>query len=760
MKNSTYTFQVAKIVFEKDGYAIVKTTQGASVSGRFKAQEGYCYKSEGRWETHPTYGPQYKLESAVAVRMTAPEALGKFLVLKMKGQVGEAVIGALVEACDTALDLEDMLDKSMRDELIACVGTRNAKKIDLILDAWPKIKPSADLMSPLLGYGLSEACAETCLALWGNKAVAMVEERPFDLVIKVSGVAFLTASRIADKVGISKTDPVRLRAALATGLRDATAMGDLGVKRDALIAKTMPLVNEAVIENGRRKLAPGVELVVSQALLERTLDEMIKGVKGECNFSSHLIEAPDAKGNLVVWYEPLIRAEQQIAARLRAFNAPANPDLLARVAEFASASGATLAPEQQAAVEMVLQNPVSIVTGGPGCGKSFLLKVVLAAFDAAGLKGNLAAPTGKAAKRITESTGRHAQTLHSLIGFAGGGGAAFNESCPLPSQYLVIDEASMVDTELMAATLSAASNNCRIIIVGDVDQLASVGPGQVLRDLINSKVLPVTRLTKGFRFSGGIASAARAINAGKVPETSEDGQFVVVDTEEPAKELMAFAKKLLSEGVSENDIQVLSPTHRGDAGCTALNKAMQQLLNPEEGAPGQKLKRESGDIRVGDRVMQTRNNRELKVVNGDIGWIDALSSDGGNVVFSLPDRDKPVLMDRKQAQDLSLAYAITVHKSQGAEAPYVLLALDKSATFMLRRSLVYTGVTRGSKKVVVFSSPVTFDRAVRMGEPVEGSRRTALVPKVQEAFSTKKPESPQRDAQASSLLDDLDDLPF
>lgn len=771
-KIEEFTFQVAEIKFKKDGFHIVRTTHGVSVSGKFAAQEGYCYKAEGSWEHHPTYGPQYKLTSAVSVRMTSPKALGLYLARKMKGKgVGETVIAALVAGCEEDdLDLEYLLDRNDRDTLIEFVGKRNAKKVEALLDAWPSLKPTADLMSPLLGYGLSEAMAETVLSLYGNKAVQRVEDEPYELILRVSGVSFLTADRIAMKVGrITKTDPIRLRAALSTGMRDATSNGDIGVPRKKLITKTMPLVNESVLENGRRKLAPGVTPVVSQELLTQVLDDMIRGrytdADGhECGFASNLVEFVDEKGEMVVWYRPLVEAEQLIARRLSKFNAPARLDLVGRVDEFALTMGAKLAPEQHAAVEMVLKNPVSVVTGGPGCGKSYLLKVVMAAFDAAKLKGHLAAPTGKAAKRITESTGRPAQTLHSLIGFRPGGECSFDQSCPLPSDYLVIDEGSMVDTELMAATLNAANNGCRIIIVGDVDQLPSVGPGQVLRDIIRSGVLPVTRLTKGFRFSGGIAAAARTINHGAVPESSDDGQFIVVDTETPTQALLDTVKGLLREGVSEDDIQVLSPTHRGDAGCTALNRAMQDLLNPEpKGGTVQRLRRDNGDIRVGDRVIQLKNDKELGIVNGDIGWVDGLSSDLV-VEVSFMGRDKPVFMKRDQAQNLSLAYAITVHKSQGAEAPHVLVALDRSASFMLRRNLVYTGITRGSRKVMVFAPQATLASAVHRGEPEEGSRRTSLVGKLVATLGGKSLAGPMKgtlpDTLAEAMLMASEDILF
>lgn len=776
-KLETLTFQVADIKFAKEGFHIVRTTSGESVAGKFAARVGHCYKSEGVWdrdsEKARMYGPTFKLESASSVRMTSPEALGRFLTLQLKGKgVGESVIGSLVEACKADnLDLEELLDKSQYDTLVECVGKRNAKKIDILLDIWPKIKPQADLISPLLGYGMSEAVAEAAVAIWGKSAVEKVESEPYELILRLDGVSFLTADKIAMKVGrIQKTDPIRLRAAISTGMRDATGNGDVGVRRKTLIDKTMPLVNESVLENGRRKMAPGVPPVVSTELLAKVLDEMIRGEHvdedGEkCGFSSDLVEYPDEKGEVVVWYKPLVMAEQAIADRLAQFNAQPLTYMLGKIDAMVTKLGMkTLAPEQRAAVEMILRNPVSIVTGGPGCGKSFMLKLVLALFDEAGLRGALAAPTGKAAKRITESTGRKAQTQHSLIGFTGTK-AAFDESCPMPSQYLVIDEASMDDTELFAATLRAAANYCRIIIVGDVDQLPSVGPGQVLRDLIRSGVLPVTRLTKGFRFSGGIAAAARAVNAGQVPETSEDGQYVYVDTEEPLQALMDTAKKFLQDGVNADDVQALSPTHRGDAGCLALNKALQGLINPmPAGGTNQRLKRDSGDIWVNDRVLQTKNDKNLGLVNGDVGWLVGYDTDNGRVSLMLPDKDQPVVMQTADSNNLKLAYAITVHKSQGAEAPFIFLALDRSATFMLRRNLVYTAITRGIKKVVVFAPRSTMTAAVHRGEPPEGSRRTSLVPKLLAAFPAvvrKAPEAPvDAMAQAMRLTNEFDDIPL
>ncbi|WP_087865306.1 SF1B family DNA helicase RecD2 [Comamonas thiooxydans] len=757
-------FQVAQIVFSKDGFNIVRSTTGANISGKFNAKEGYCYTAEGHWETHPTYGPQYKLSSASMVKMTSPEATGRFLVYQLRGKgVGELVISNIVAGCkDDGADLEELLDKLDRTTLIAYVGTRNAKKVDLLLSMWPKIKPAADLMSPLLGYGLSEAVSETLVNLYGNKALEVVESDPYSLIQRVDGVGFLKADQIANKVGIiQKTDSKRLRAALATGLRDATASGDIGVRRTQLIAKTMPLVNEAVVENGRRKLDPEAEIVVPEDLLAKVLDAMIAGTVVEkdgsaCEFSSRLIEFADEKGEVVVWYKPLAEAEANIAAQLAALNAPARKDLVALIDEVALGLGAVLAPQQRDAIEMALTRPVSIITGGPGVGKSYMQAVLLKVLDRVGQRGFLCAPTGKAAKRIKEATGRPASTIHSLIGFAGNR-VAFNKGCPLVADYLIIDESSMADTELLALLLLAMPSTCRVIFVGDVDQLPSVGPGQVLRDMIRSGCVAVTRLTKGFRFSGGIAEAARAINSGRTPETTADRQFVFHETDEPAQALMKKVKELLTSGVNPDDIQVLAPVHKGDAGCTSLNLLLQTIFNPEprHGSEGQRIRRDSGDIRVGDRVIQGKNDRETGLVNGDIGWVDSINSTTGDVELTLPDRDKPVVLKKNQTTHLKLAYCITVHKSQGAEAPYVLIALDKGATFMLTRELVYTGETRGKLEVDLFANINTLTRAVRKGQPPEGTRRTFLVSRLRSCMpilATEPVSGVRTDSLAAAML--------
>lgn len=713
-------FIVTHIIFQKDGWCVTEVKGGDKVVGNFAPKLNQCYRGIGTWVT-TKYGPQFKLERAEAERHTSARDLAQYLTYHVDG-VGKGAIDMLAELGD---QLEQALDRADVDLLTEAVGRRRATKL---IAHWPTLKPAADLVSPLLGYGLSEALATRLVSSMGKDAVHFVETQPYSLINMVDGVAFLTADRIARGVGIRATDPTRLKAGLAFGLKEATGTGNLGIPRAKLLQQTMLLVNPSTKEGNRRVLTGAVE--VPEATLAATLDEML--AKGDCPFALSMIEEVDGEGVSVIWSQALLQAEEHIARRLVAFKARPLAHMAGQIDAVAKEMGMVLAEQQREAVVAALMSPVSVLTGGPGCGKSATLKVIFELFRRAGLKGNQVAPTGKAAKRISQSTGLPAQTMHSLFLIQGSQSGRYNEGDPLPVDYLAIDEMSMSDTEATCAVLQSLPNTCRILLVGDVDQLDSVGPGQVLRDIIRAGVFPVTRLTKVFRFGGGIIEAAAKIRQGQLPETTDDGQFVHVETETPATDILTAVQALLEDGVSADDIQVLAPFHKGEAGCTSLNQKMQALLNPEEpGAPAwQRIKRDEGDIRPGDRVIQNKNDREAGLVNGDVGWIAGISTDG--VELMLADSDKNKRLTTNQTGHLRLGYAITVHKSQGAEAPYVLIALDPAGGFMLRRNLIYTAATRGSKRVMVFGPRRTLELACRQGSPAEGTRRTKLVQRLRE----------------------------
>jgi len=746
-----FTFQIDRIIYANAGFHIAATVEGDKVQGKFKASEGSFFTAKGAWDkTSPNakrYGPTFKIEVASEISPTDNNSLCKFLVRKFKGQgLGEGFFDTVLTACNKeGLKLERLLDTSDQDLLVKFVGSRHQKKVAKLLSGWPDLKPQADLVSPLMGYGLSEAQANSLVDIWGRNALDRLRQDPYGLIHVLSGISFLRADRIAMKIGkIKPADPIRLRAGFATGLRDATSNGDLGVRRSTLIRSTKILVNDAVTVEGKRVLDTSVPLKVSEAQLKNTLDLMLSGEfkedNGElCKFSAQLVQSLDEKGKEVIWLKPLLQAEDKVVAALNRLCAPAREDLVATARSLVAAQGASLAPEQWEAIQMVFRNPVSIITGGPGCGKTFIQKLLLDVFKSDKTSGNLAAPSGKAAKRMAEATGHPASTIHSLIKYSAQGKALFNEGNPLESGFLILDEMSMSDIELTAAVLSAAKPTCRVIIVGDVDQLASVGPGQVLRDMIRSERVPYTRLTKGFRFGKGsdIAKAARAVNRGMLPkDKGSESAFELVETDDPKSAMLSRLEELLSKGVPMGDILILSPTNKGRAGCEMLNQGAQSILNPAslKKVKGQCLPRDAGDIYVNDRVIQNKNDYDLGLVNGDLGWIEEIQTNSGKVFLSLQDGDRQIEMERNQTINLKLAYAITIHKSQGSEAPYVLMAIDSAAAFMLRRNLIYTGITRASKKVIVFASSNTLTHAIRIGEPAEGRRRTMLCAKLKESL--------------------------
>ena len=734
---------------------------------------GESYSVYGAEVTHPQYGPQFKFTTLAALvqKKVDMKNMGPYLTQKLKGTgTGELTINTIVAATGDKLghyldavadadgrskeivsetvseqicqDLAEYLSKATGKSEKDIPTGKFKKHIQALFDKWKEARPQADLLSPLLGFGLSMAQAKQAVEVYGEKAVRSISEKPYDLMLTVDGISFFRADEIARRIGkIGLDSEVRIKAGLVYGLQQVTSLGEVGVKRSVLVSRTMLLVNEAVTDKatGRKSLKPGVDPLISKGRLDEVINSMLAKSQeilkpspdDVCEFSNNLIKGLDAKGDEIIWYKVLLDSENNIATKLSQLCAPDRPDLLPYIRDVAVKPGSTLAPEQLAAVRAVFANPVSVITGGPGCGKTHVLKTVLGIAQMAGLKVELAAPTGKAAKRMREATGRMASTLHSLVGYG---------SARIETDLLIVDEFSMVDIDILSLALNAMNSRCRLLIVGDVDQLPSVGPGQVLRDIINSDTIPVTRLTKVFRqgAGSGIILAAQQINSGCIPESSSDGQFEVVYTDNPAQSLLEVVQKLKKSGQDMDQVQVLSPVHKGDAGCVALNKGMQQICNPmlkpKAGQTPLFLARDNGNIFCGDRVINNKNMRDVGLVNGDVGMVDTLS-DNSKLSVAIFGIDKPVNLDSTTAQHLSLAYTITVHKSQGAESSVILLALDRGATFLLTRNLVYTAVTRGVDKVVVFTSESTLATAVHKGEPAEGSRRTSLRERLKEAFS-------------------------
>ena len=573
--------------------------------------------------------------------------------------------------------------------------------------------------------GLSPAQAQWLRGRYREKAVAIAREDPYRLAREVPGVGFKTADAIALQLGLPMDSERRIRAGVLFSLRGSTDDGDVCLPFHGLVRKA-----QAVLEVDRRRVASVIETMESDGELA--------------------IEAPPAgrERDRDVYLPELRFAEAGAAAGLRDL-AGKGGLLSAKDAESAivaggSGLGISLAPAQVEALRAALTHGLAVVTGGPGTGKTTVLKGLLSACSARGLRVALAAPTGRAARRMADATGREAKTIHRMLEYApGAGGFRRNRGNPLDCDLLVIDEASMVDTSLMHHLLQALPGErgtrtkgdargpvrgrpgSALLLVGDADQLPSVGPGQVLRDIIASGVAPVVRLTEAFRQAAesDIVAAAHRILQGLAPEEQRSrgqGDFQFVEEADPAR-----AARIIVELVQDRiprrlsvdpleGVQVLAPMHRGAAGSTALNLALQSSLNPHGAAlsPSDQLFGASWRaLRVGDKVMQRRNNYDKGVFNGDIGRILGLRAAGAQTRVSFDGEE--VLYEAEDLGQLSLAYALSVHKAQGSEYPAVILTLFDEHAAMLERNLLYTAVTRARRLMVIVGSRTALHSAVR-----------------------------------------------
>ncbi|NUK26081.1 SF1B family DNA helicase RecD2 [Streptomyces lunaelactis] len=710
---------------EENGYTVARVDTGRGggdlltvVGSLLGAQPGESLRMEGRWASHPQYGKQFTVENYTTVLPATIQGIRRYLGSGLIKGIGPRIAERIVE--HFGIDTLDIIEQQPK-KLIEVPGL-GPKRTKLIGAAWEEQKAIKEVMIFLQGVGVSTSIAVRIYKKYEDASISVVKNQPYRLAADVWGIGFLTADKIAQAVGIPHDSPERVKGGLQYALSQSTDQGHCFLPEEQLISDGVKL------------------LQVDTGLVIECLAELAGDAEGVVRES---VPAPDGGEPVTaVYLVPFHRAEISLAAQLRRLlgaaedRMPGFQDVVwdKALAWLVERTGAALAPEQEAAVRLALTEKVAVLTGGPGCGKSFTVRSIVELARAKKAKVVLAAPTGRAAKRLAELTGAEASTVHRLLELKPGGDAAYDRDRPLDADLVVVDEASMLDLLLANKLVKAVAPGAHLLLVGDVDQLPSVGAGEVLRDLLaDDGPVPNVRLTRIFRQAqqSGVVTNAHRINSGVQPITSGLSDFflfVEEETEDAGKLTVDVAARRIPARFGldpRRDVQVLAPMHRGPAGAGTLNGLLQQAITPAR--PDLPEKRLGGRVfRVGDKVTQIRNNYEKGkngVFNGTVGVVTSLQLDDQRLTV-LTDEDEEVPYDFDELDELAHAYAVTIHRSQGSEYPAVVIPVTTGAWMMLQRNLLYTAVTRAKKLVVLVGSRKAIGQAVRTVSA--GRRFTAL----------------------------------
>ncbi|MEU8773955.1 ATP-dependent RecD-like DNA helicase [Streptomyces sp. NPDC048606] len=715
---------------EESGYTVarVDTGRGAGdlltvVGALLGAQPGESLRMEGRWGSHPQYGRQFSVDNYSTLLPATIQGIRRYLGSGLIKGIGPRIADRIVE--HFGLDTLDVIETEPK-RLIEVPGL-GPKRSKLIGAAWIEQKAIKEVMVFLQGVGVSTSIAVRIYKKYGDASISVVRNQPYRLAADVWGIGFLTADRIAQSVGIPHDSPERVKAGLQYALSQSTDQGHCFLPEERLIA------------DGVKLLAVDTGLVID-CLAELAADP--EGVVRE--------SVPDPQGGpdplTAVYLVPFHRAELSLVGQVRRLlnteedRMPGfrDVDWDKALGWLAGRTGATLAPEQREAVRLALTRRVAVLTGGPGCGKSFTVRSIVELARAKRAKVVLAAPTGRAAKRLSELTGAEASTVHRLLELKPGGDAAYDRDRPLDADLVVVDEASMLDLLLANKLVKAVAPGAHLLLVGDVDQLPSVGAGEVLRDLLaEGGPVPAVRLTRIFRQAqqSGVVTNAHRINTGLTPLTDGLPDFFLFP-EEDTEAAGALAVDVAARRIParfgldpRRDIQVLAPMHGGHAGAGNLNGLLQQAITPAR--PNLPEKRFGGRVfRVGDKVTQIRNNYEKGasgVFNGTVGVVTGLDLEEQRLTVRT-EEDEDIAYEFSELDELAHAYAVTIHRSQGSEYPAVVIPVTTSAWRMLQRNLLYTAVTRAKKLVVLVGSRKALGQAVRTVSA--GRRYTAVAPRL------------------------------
>jgi len=719
-ESSTLQGTISRITYQhaETHYTVARldADDGAStatiVGVLFPVSEGEEIKVFGWWKTHPRYGLQFQISHWEKVEPATIDGIEKYLGSGLIKGIGPTYAKRLVSAfgLDT---LRVLSQEPLRILEVDGIGEVRARRI---MQAWQEQRGMQDVMVFLQGHGVGASLSLRIFRAFGSETISRVKANPYILAQEVHGIGFLLADRIAGSLGIRGDFPLRVEAGVLHVLRESADHGHCFLLLAALVKNACMLlgVAEEAVKIAVEKLHANGAVIFQQTA-------------GEAGQPVYLADLYDAERRVAAAIGRLLSTSsflegERIADRKDKGHGISRGALDLLNADLFGALPIRLDEEQLKAAREALQQKVFIITGGPGTGKTTLLMSLLAILRRAKVSFALTAPTGRAAKRMTESTGENAVTVHRLLEYNPREGAfQRHEDNPLQVNVVIVDEASMVDLTLMDHLLRAIDPHSHLILVGDVDQLPSVGPGSVLKDLIESGLVPVTVLRRIFRQereSQIVINAHRILQGQSLAfadaREKRDFDFMARDSEE---EILATVKELVGERIPQalglpgdhvvQAVQVLTPMHRGQLGTIQLNRELQNLFNPV----GEALDRGGSLLRVRDKVMQLRNNYDKGVFNGDLGRIVSIDKEDGKVCVDFD--DKRVEYEADELDEITLAYATSIHKSQGSEYPAVVIPLHTSHYLMLYRSILYTAVTRGKKLVVVVGSRKALAMAIR-----------------------------------------------
>lgn len=697
---------VERVVYtnEENAWSVIRVVDAEKrlitvVGNLLGVQPGETVRVHGEWVQDRRFGEQFKATTYVPLQPSTVEGITRYLGSGLVEGIGEAMAGRIVE--HFGVETIEILEESpARLTEVAGIGRVRAGRIS---EAWQRQRQIKEVMLFLHSHGITPRLAARILQQYGQGAVAALRDDPYRLAYDLHGVGFKIADRVAAEIGIERDSPKRAAAGVLHTLHEVSDNGHVYALRDELLA-------------------------AASDLLELSLDAVQSGLEILRRAERVVLE------DEAVYLPHLFQAEIGTAVHLHQIATtqpkPVQIDPERALLWYEQQCGIELAFAQRTALKNSFHEPLLVITGGPGTGKTTIINGIAQILELKRCEILMAAPTGRAAKRMQESTGREAKTIHRLLEYnPHKHGFQRDRENPLDADLVIVDETSMIDLRLFRSLLDAIPPQCRLILVGDSDQLPSVGPGSVLRDLILSRICPVVQLNQIYRQEEGswIVANAHRVREGAMPMVSgsdeEASDFYFIERDEPDA-ILATIDQLFQRiprrfQCPTQDVQVLTPMQRGDLGAVQLNMRLQQLLNPGTGG----LQRGSRVFRRGDRVVQVRNDYQLDVFNGDLGVVTAVNSEAGDLTVNFDGRE--VRYEPADLDQLIHSYAMSIHKSQGSEFPIVVVPLHTQHFVLLRRNLLYTAITRGKKLVVIVGSRRALELAVRTHEADE--RRSRLV---------------------------------